>query len=56
MTVHFYIHSITKSVESVALLDSAATENFMNLSYAKWLSVTERHVNAYYTAMTNVSK
>ena len=37
MTVHFYIHSITKRAESVALLNSGATEDFMNLSYAKWL-------------------
>ena len=37
MTVRFYIHSITKRAESVALLDLGATENFMNLSYAKWL-------------------
>ena len=37
MTIQFYIHSITKRAESVALLDSRATENFMNLSYAKWL-------------------
>ena len=39
MTVRFYIHSITKRAESVALLDSGATENFMNLSYAKWLKL-----------------
>ena len=37
MTVRLYLHSITKRAESVALLDSGATENFMNLSYAKWL-------------------
>jgi hypothetical protein len=37
MTIRFFIHSITKRAESVALLDSGATENFMNLSYAKWL-------------------
>ena len=37
MTVCFHIHSTTKRAESVALLDSGATENFMNLSYAKWL-------------------
>ena len=37
MTVRLYIHSITKRAESVALLDSGATENFMNLAYAKWL-------------------
>ena len=37
MTVWFYIHSIAKRAESVVLLDSGATENFMNLAYAKWL-------------------
>ena len=37
MMVHIYIHSINKRAESMALLDSGATENFMNLSYAKWL-------------------
>jgi hypothetical protein len=37
MTVHFYIHSITKKAKGVALVDSGATENFMNLGYAKWL-------------------
>jgi hypothetical protein len=28
-----------KRAESIALLDSGATENFMNLSYAKWLQL-----------------
>jgi len=37
MTIWFYIHSIAKRAEAVALLDSGATENFLNLSYAKWL-------------------
>ena len=37
MTIQFYIHSITKRAESVTLLDSGATENFMSLIYAKWL-------------------
>jgi hypothetical protein len=37
MTIRFYIHSITKRAESVALLDLGAIENFINLSYAKWL-------------------
>ena len=37
MTIRFHIHSIAKRAESVALLDSGATENFMNLAYAKWL-------------------
>ena len=37
MTIRFYIHSIAKRAESIALLDSGAMENFMNLAYAKWL-------------------
>jgi len=34
MTVRLYIHSIQKRAETIALLDSGATENFMNLRYA----------------------
>jgi hypothetical protein len=37
MTVHFYTHSIVKTAKGVALVDSGATENFMNLQYAQWL-------------------
>ena len=37
MTIQFHVHSIAKRAESIALLDSGATENFMNLAYAKWL-------------------
>jgi hypothetical protein len=37
MTVRCYIHSIAKRAETIALVDSGATENFINLSYAKWL-------------------
>jgi hypothetical protein len=37
MTVQFFIHSIAKRAEAVALIDSRAIENFMNLTYAKWL-------------------
>ena len=37
MTIQFYIHLIAKRAESIALLDLGATENFMNLAYAKWL-------------------
>ena len=37
MTIRFYIHLIAKKAEFIALLDSGATENFMNLAYAKWL-------------------
>src|SRR5258708_17769473 len=39
MTIRFFIHSIAKRAKVVALLDSGATENFMNLSYAKWLKL-----------------
>jgi len=39
MTVCFYTHSIAKRAEAVALVDSGATENFMNLQYAKWLKL-----------------
>jgi hypothetical protein len=37
MTVCFYTHSIAKRAEGVVLVDSGATENFMNLQYTKWL-------------------
>jgi hypothetical protein len=40
MTVRTYLHSNRKRAEAVALLDSGATENFMNLDYAKWLGFT----------------
>ena len=39
MTIRFFIHSIAKRAEAVALVDSGATENFMNLTYAKWLKL-----------------
>ena len=39
MTVRFYTHSAKKQAEGVALIDSGATENFMNLDYAQWLSL-----------------
>ena len=39
MTVRFYTHSIAKRAEGVALVNSGATENFMNLTYAKWLKL-----------------
>ena len=37
MTVRVFIHSIAKRAETISLLDSGATENFLNLEYAKWL-------------------
>ena len=39
MTVHFYIHSKSKRAELITLVDSGATENFMNLGYAKYLKL-----------------
>jgi hypothetical protein len=39
MTVRTYIHSKSKQAEAVALLDSGATENFLNLKYAEWLQL-----------------
>ena len=37
MTLRVYLHSKSKRVETIALLDSGATENFMSLDYAKHL-------------------
>ena len=37
MTIRFYAHSIAKRAEGTALIDLGATENFMNLTYTKWL-------------------
>ena len=37
MTIRFTVHSIVKRADAIALVDSGATENFMNLTYAKWL-------------------
>jgi hypothetical protein len=37
MTIRFFVHSIAKRAEAIALVDSGATKNFMNLTYAKWL-------------------
>ena len=39
MTIQFYIHTIAKRAKAITLVDSGATENFMNLSYAKWLKL-----------------
>jgi Reverse transcriptase (RNA-dependent DNA polymerase) len=39
MTIRLYIHSSKKRAEATALVDSGATENFMNLDYAKWLGL-----------------
>ena len=39
MTLRFFIHSKSKRAEAIALIDSGATENFMNLGYAKYLQL-----------------
>ena len=44
MTVWLFIHSVAKRAEAVALLDSGVTENFMNLSYARWLHLSIKHI------------
>jgi RNase H-like domain found in reverse transcriptase/Reverse transcriptase (RNA-dependent DNA polymerase)/Integrase zinc binding domain len=37
MTVRFFAHTKSKRAEALALVDSGATENFMNLDYARYL-------------------
>ena len=37
MTVRVFIHSAAKRAKTISLLDLGATENFLNLEYAKWL-------------------
>jgi len=39
MNLRFYIHSKSKRAEALALIDSGATKNFMNLGYAKYLQL-----------------
>ena len=44
MTLHVYIHSRSKRVKTVTLLDSGATENFINISYAQKLNLPIRRL------------
>ncbi len=39
MTLHIYMHSKSKRADTIALLDSGATENFMSLQYVKYLQL-----------------
>ena len=39
MTLRVFMHSKSKRADTVALLDSGATENFMSLQYAKYLQL-----------------
>jgi hypothetical protein len=42
MTLRLFIHSASKRVETSALLDSGAMENFMHLDYAKALGLPSK--------------
>jgi hypothetical protein len=44
MTIHTFLHSRSKRADTIALLDSGATENFMNLEYAKYLHMPIQHL------------
>ena len=48
MTLQFYIWSIAKRAEGVALIDSGATENFMNLDYARWLRLPIKELKQHW--------
>jgi hypothetical protein len=37
MTVRFFMYTKSKRAEALALVDSGATKNFMNLDYARYL-------------------
>jgi hypothetical protein len=37
MTIHTFLHLRSKRAKAIALLDSGAIENFINLKYAKYL-------------------
>jgi hypothetical protein len=37
MTIHFFMHTKSKRAKALALVDSGATKNFMNLDYARYL-------------------
>jgi hypothetical protein len=40
MTVRFFMHTKLKRAKALALVDSGATENFMNLDYAQYLRLS----------------
>ena len=44
MTLRVFIHSKSRRAETVALLDSGATENFINIDYAKKLGIPIRRL------------
>ena len=44
MTVHFFIYTKSKRAEALALVDSGATENFINLDYTRYLCLPIRRL------------
>ncbi len=44
MTLHIFIQSKSKRAKAVALLDSEATENFININYARKLGIPIRRL------------
>jgi hypothetical protein len=44
MTIRLFLHTSRKRAETLALLDSGATENFMSLNYASWLGLPLLHM------------
>jgi hypothetical protein len=44
MTLQVFIHSPSKRAETIALIDSGATENFINLGYARYLGLPIRRL------------
>jgi hypothetical protein len=44
MTVRFFIHTKSKRAKALALVDSGATENFINLDYARYLRLPIQHL------------
>jgi len=44
MNLRAYVHTAHRRTETPALLDSGATENFISLTYAKWLKLRFKHL------------
>ena len=39
MSIRVFLHTLSKRAEASTLLDSGATENFINKGYARWLRI-----------------
>ena len=44
MNLRTYVHAAHQRTETIALLDSGVTENFMSLTYTKWLKLPFKHL------------